>query len=179
METGDTSSSTVMLNLIKQDGPLLQRGALALRDWVKQAEEESQKEVEDLTREINDLYQEQISQEREKQKLETRKSSLSKEKELYSQTRQDASRRKQQAELEKREAAKSYEELEKSWWSWIPIVGQSLTEHREREEEETSRAVAWYESDIKRAESEIARANSGILEVRMISQTESKCRITE
>lgn len=178
VKTGDTSSSKVMLKSIKQDGLLLQREALALCDRLKQAEEEHQKQDEDLTRQINDLYQEQIQQEKRKQELETKKSSLTNEKERCSQRRQVASRRKQQAEQEKREAEERYDELEKYWW--IPIVGQilavrELIENNEKKAKEASRDVDRYESDIKRAESEISRANSGILEVSMISQIDSKC----
>ena len=171
VKTGDSSRSEVMLQSIKQDGLLMQRGASALCDRLKQAEGERQQQAEDLTRQINDLYQVQIQHEKQKRELETRISSLTNEKERYRQSRQDASRRKQEAEKEKREAEDKCEEYEKNWW--IPIIGQillirELIENNRSKAITASREMARFESDISRAESEIAWANSGICKVSMI-----------
>ena len=171
VKTGDTSRSEVMLKSMKQDGLLLQREASALCDRLKQAEGERQQQEEDLTRQINDLYQVQIKQEKEKRELETRISSLTNEKERYRQSRQEASRRKQEAEREKREAEDKRDELYK--YFWIPIYGQilfirELIENNSSKAIAASREMARFESDIKRAESEIAWANSGICVVSMI-----------
>ena len=178
LKAGDSSSSEVMLKSIKQDGLLLQREASALCTRLKQAEGEHQKQAEELTRQINDLYQVQIQHEKRKQELETKKSSLTNEKERYRQRRQEASRRKQEAENEKREAQQKYEEFEK--YFWIPIVGgilaiRELVEKNENKARAASREMDRFESDIKRADRDIAWANSGISKVRYDSQTASKC----
>ncbi|KAL9989189.1 hypothetical protein ACROYT_G003712 [Oculina patagonica] len=167
VKNGKTSSSEVMLKSIKQDGLLLQREASALCDRLKEAEEEHQKQAEDLTQQINDLYQVQIEHEKSKQELETKVSSLTNEKERCRQRRQDASRRKREAEREKREAEEKYEELEK--YFWVPFYGQFLAireiiENNGSKARDASREMACFESDIRKAESDIAWANSGICE---------------
>lgn len=171
VKSGNTSRSVVMLKSIKQDGLLLQREASALCGRLKQAEEEHQKQAEDLTRQINDLYQVQTQHEKRKQELETRISTLTNEKERCRQRRQEASGRKREAEREKREAEEKLEEFKK--YFWIPVVGQilairELIENNESKARDASREMARFESDINKAESEIAWANSGICEVGMI-----------
>ena len=168
LNAGDISSSQAALHVIKRGGSKLQREEAALCAKLKIAEEESQRQNESLTIQINELFEAEKQLEKEKRELETKRSSLENEKKQSRKKYDKASNRYHQARREKEEAERKNDEL-KSWW-WVPVYGQflavrELIEGNLKKEQDASREMDNFQSDIRRAERETEWASSAISEV--------------
>ena len=170
VKNGDARLTSFLLNSIKQDGSLLRKQTLLLRDQLNEAEKKHQQKVEALTRDMNKLYKQVENLKTKKAELETRKHLMTKERERCSQEKQDASRRYQEAQKEWKEAERKYKEFQDYWW--VPVYGAYVTlrelfEWNAKKVSVASRDMRGYEGDMQRAEKEIKWANSALLEVHL------------
>lgn len=170
VKNGDARLTSFLLNSIKQDGSLLRKQTLLLRDQLNEAEQKHQQKVEALTRDMNKLYKQEENLKKKKAELETRKHLMTKERERCSQKKQDASRRYQETQKEWKEAERKYREFQDYWW--VPVYGAYVTlrelfESNAKKVSVASRDMRGYERDMQRAEKEIKWANSALLEVHL------------